>query len=519
MTRYQFIDCSSVKDDSNAWVDFFCKNLHYSELYRNTIDESSLYPLCTNKAMLDVVKRLKQAQENHDKVIIFGDYDCDGVCATTIMDILLDYLHIDHGFYIPNRFSEGYGLNNQRIKQAYDKGYNLLITVDNGIVAYPQLEYAFSLGMDIIVTDHHTIDQPLDYLVLHPSLLDELYHDLCGSGVVYELSRHFVSDHRLDILAMIATIGDMMPLENENRRIVRYGLKQLSLNAYPAITQLINKTGMIDAKDIAFTIVPKINAIGRMESGNPNHLPRYLKSNDIESVMRFSLLINDMNEQRKSIVKQEIDSLSIVYDDVFIIAQSKTINAGLVGLVAGNLCALHHKPVFVFSLKEETVRCSARSVESCNIYDYVKSLNLDYLSSFGGHAQALGLSVSQENYDQLLSDLISNQEQCIFEKVVLPLMSIHATQVTPQLMDALKRLEPYDKSHPSLRFLIKQPNVVQSILLKEKYPKLTLDTGLQILSFKFQDFSQVIHHQWILTLNENVFNGKINIQAMVDELL
>lgn len=222
----------------------------------------TLHP-CQSPELTQILKRLDTARQRHEKVLIAGDYDADGLCATAIMKEALDRTGIVNGFYVPHRLNEGYGLSAQTVQLAREKGYSLILTVDNGVAAHPALALAKQLGVEVIVTDHHVIQQEPECLtLLHPSRMGRPWQYCCGAGVALQLSMAMTGPRKRPImLAAIATIADMMPLWEENRILVRLGLKYLNERQFTAIEALNEKKCELwTEKEVAYQIVPKLNA-------------------------------------------------------------------------------------------------------------------------------------------------------------------------------------------------------------------------------------------------------------------
>ncbi len=559
MSNYQFINVDSSITTTNQWLDLFASHYGYRNDYMQTLQCSELYPLDMSDAMLTFVNYLNNGHDK--KIFIFGDYDCDGICATTIMHLLLNHLNIQHGYYIPNRFSEGYGLNIQRIDQAYEKGYTTIFTVDNGVVAYKAIEHAKRLGMDVLISDHHTIDQMLDVPLLHPDLMEDNFAGLCGSGLVYELSRHFMENPLLDTLAMIATIGDMMVLEKENRRIVKHGLRQLNTYGFGSIKALIERSNVIDESTIAFQVVPKINALGRLPQCNPNNLIKYLVIEDLptawpiaQQIIQFNqqrkdvvpkinalgrlpqcnpnnlikyLVIEDLptawpiaqqiiqfNQQRKDLVANCVEEIQLLVNETIVVALTDA-SSGIVGLIAAALVNKYNKPALVFTLDDTTYVGSGRSVSGFNFHQALVNLNFTHFVRFGGHSGALGCSIAKENFNEFIDRIKTNNINWQVSEPYTFVFNIDQNQINNALMDALISLKPFDKTHPMPLFSIDNREIIHTQLLKNVYPKLNLSNGVDVISFKIQSLAQLLQSKWIVELGENNFRGNVTIQARV----
>ena len=518
MSNYVIHRSPSGPLDQTEWIQWIAGVYGYTNAYIDDLTHHTCYPLSQSECIINAVKCLRKAQAEKTKTIIFGDYDADGVCGTTIMVLLLKALGIPYGYYIPNRFSEGYGLNQDRIQQAYDKGYRLLISVDNGIIAYDQIEYASKLGMEVMITDHHTMGEPLDVLTIHPDLMEPCFKGLCGAGVAYEIARHFLKDERMDILAMVATIGDMMVLENENRRIVLNGLDVFNTHPWLNLSTLMDSNGPYTAKDIAFTLVPKINALGRMENTNANQWIPYLLLEDPLQIQATAIKINQVNQLRKTSVATASDGATIVLDSTIQVVLSDTLSPGLIGLVAGSLVSKTNKPVIVISTRDDVAKASGRSIEGINLHQALLPLS-GLMDTFGGHAQALGFSLKKEKLNELIHQLSLLAPSINPIDMVTPVLCVAPIQIDTTLMDALNLLEPFDKTHPQPLFTLSKPTVQSVVLLKNTYPKFETGYPFEALSFKITSVEKLMHYPWIFTLNTHTFRNKTTIQARIDDVL
>lgn len=518
MSNYKIHPAPSGPMDQDEWINWIGSVYGYTTAYLSDLNNSECDPISQSDCVRSAVKALRKAQAEKIKTIVFGDYDADGVCGTTIFVLLLKALGIPYGYYIPNRFFEGYGLNIDRIRQAYDKGYRLLITVDNGIIAYEAIDYARKLGMEVVITDHHTMGEPLEVLTVHPDLMEPSFNGLCGAGVAYEIARHFVSDERMDILAMVATIGDMMVLEQENRHIVLHGLTIFNTHPWHNLAVLMDGNGPYTAKDIAFTLVPKINALGRMETTNANQWIPYLLLEDPLMIQTTAVKINQVNQWRKASVASAGDDATIVVDSTIQVLVSDTLSPGLIGLVAGSLVSKAGKPVIVMSKRDEVIKASGRSIEGIDLHKALVPLS-GLMETFGGHAQALGFSLKPENLNELIHQLNLVAPTIEMMPVVTPLLCVAPIQIDMNLMEALKRLEPFDKTHPQPLFTLSKPAVQSVVLLKNIYPKFNTGYPFEALSFKITSVEKLMHYPWIFTLDTHTFRNKTTIQARIEDVL
>ena len=297
------------------------------------------------EGMPQVVERLRQARNDQEKVLVCGDYDADGICATAIMVDALRRFGLTVGFYIPDRLSEGYGLNEKTVRMAKERAYSLLITVDNGVRAFAPLQTARQLGLDVIVTDHHVMDAQEPIVcscLLHPQRMGEAFRTLSGAGVALEVSRALGTvNERQIVYAGVAAIGDVMEMKGETRSIVRQCIALLNQQRVRSIQLLANDSSVWDETKIAFQIVPKLNVTGRLSDRcNVNNTVRYLLSENGSDLITVSKQIAVLNETRKAMSTQMIQTAQrrLSSQSAFLIVSDPSFHEGIVGLVAGKLC-------------------------------------------------------------------------------------------------------------------------------------------------------------------------------------
>lgn len=376
----------------------------YQELIKNVTYDDIENP--NNFINIDkCTSRILSAISNNEKIMIYGDYDCDGICATSILVKMFQYLNIKVGYYIPSRYIDGYGLNISRSKQIVSKKYDLLITVDNGISAYEEIKYLKDNGVDVILTDHHDIinDIPPADIIIHSDLKKDAIIKQCGAYLAFMISIKVLGriDDYLLSLATLATISDMMPLINYNRNLVKMGLK--IMNSHPEYSYLMLKSddGNIDEETLGFTICPKINAVGRLvQDKSVNDLVIFLVSNDQVLTRKISFDIEKLNTRRKYLINEIIKNLN--YDNFstskVIVYRYDNIPEGVIGLVASHLVNDLNKPAFVFTKNSEGIlKGSGRSIPGLDLSKLLKELS-NYLLNYGGHEEACGLSLDENNF-------------------------------------------------------------------------------------------------------------------------
>ncbi|KGF27079.1 MULTISPECIES: single-stranded-DNA-specific exonuclease RecJ [Staphylococcus] len=365
--------------------------------------------------MEKAVTRINEAIDKNERILVYGDYDADGVTSTTILVNTLQTLGAEVGWYIPNRFSEGYGPNELAFRNAYDEGVSLIITVDNGIQGHKEIEMIQKLGVDVIVTDHHEIGRTLPeaYAIVHPMHPEYEYpfHFLCGAGVAYKLSQvlldnppnYFVS------LAAIGTIADLVSMTDENRSIVKQGLSFLNQSCPIQIKALLNQAGYnntINEETVGFIIGPRLNAVGRLEDASL--AAELLMTEDEEEAEFLAEQVEDFNVERKEIVAQITDeALAIAEEKVnngnqFLLLAKENWHEGVLGIVASKIVETYALPTLILNidLEQNHAKGSARSIEQVSMFE-ILSAHQDLISKFGGHHMAAGMTMEIDYIEAL----------------------------------------------------------------------------------------------------------------------
>lgn len=359
------------------------------------------------------VERINNAIENEEKILVYGDYDADGITSTVLLLETLLSLGADVSAYIPNRFEEGYGPNKEAFEKIIKSGISLIITVDNGIAGVEEVDFANELGCDVIITDHHKIQDtiPNAYAVIHPEHPKGNYPfgKLAGVGVAFKLAHALLDiypDFLLDLVA-IGTVADMVSLTDENRIFVTQGLKLLNENlriGLKFLLQLANVTTSIDEQTIGFCIAPRLNAIGRISSAKLGL--SFLMTEEPFEAKTYAEEIEKFNIQRKEITEAIVkDVISIIEETDkknknVIVVYGENYHEGVLGIVASNITEKYNKPVLIMNNKDGILKGSARSVYDFNIYYAMNEIN-ELFTAFGGHSLAAGFSLPEDNIDKV----------------------------------------------------------------------------------------------------------------------
>ncbi|MBE6122790.1 MAG: hypothetical protein E7190_08750 [Erysipelotrichaceae bacterium] len=392
---------------------------------------------------------LMDAKKNGVKVFVGGDYDADGITSTAIMKDVLDRLGIANGYYIPDRFREGYGLKPETVEAAVKKGYGLIMTVDNGVSAHEAIARCHELGVPVIVTDHHRIEGKIDAdLVVHPDYMEPEFAYLSGAGVALQISRTLFGDvDRHTALCAIALIADVMPLWKQTRRIVRKGLDLLNQGVVPAVSAMVYRGSQINPTAVSFQIVPKLNSVGRMnDMSNVNTLVPFLLSDSSEAIANYARQLDKVNQARRDLsaimTRQCEDMLD---DSPFPILYREDFHEGICGLAAGKLASSCGRPVLVMARSGDLIKGSGRSVPGFDLFAFFSKF--DELAAFGGHEQAVGLSVKAEQFDAFCEHVRREMETFAAAPAEeeAPAIRIRSDQMTLENILDVEALEPLPK--------------------------------------------------------------------------
>ena len=399
-----------MNDFRQKLLDFYSLSEEDFVLLSKPVEEIKLIDPSSIKGMDKVKERIFAAIKNKEKIIVYGDYDCDGVSATTIMVKTFEKLGYPVSYYIPSRYIDGYGLNVENVAKIKDNGFNLIITVDNGISANEAIDKANELGIDVIVVDHHELPEtPVNAIgIIHP-IVSEI-SNIIGSGGYMSL---FVSaallgyyDDYLVTIAGLSTVSDMMELKGYNRDVVKLAINNLQKNKYEQLIYLTDNE-VINEKTFGLEIAPKINAVARVITNkNVNLLVKYLTSNNKDEILRIRDWIIETNQVRKEMTKQAVESLPDDFDSCSGIAIKLDVMEGLIGLIANRLLGQYNVPTIIFTEDEknpDVLKGSIRSKEGFNVTKAFESLD-KYLLTGGGHSLAGGLSIKKSDFKAFKTD-------------------------------------------------------------------------------------------------------------------
>ncbi|MBU5466500.1 single-stranded-DNA-specific exonuclease RecJ [Virgibacillus sp. MSJ-26] len=490
-------------------------------------------------SMKKAVERINQAIESGEKILVYGDYDADGVTSTTLLLKTLKELNASCDFYIPNRFTEGYGPNEAAFKWAKSAGFDLIITVDSGIAAINEAKVAKGLDIDLIITDHHEIQEeiPEAYAVIHPKCSPEYpFKELAGVGVAFKLAEcllGYFPEHLLDLVA-IGTVADMVPLVNENRVLVYYGLEQLTKTnraGLVALKQQCNLDGRVSEEDIGFLIGPRLNAVGRLQDADL--AVDLLMTEDREEALLLAEDVQQINKERQQIVSniaKEAEKMVEPGQDVIVVAKEGW-NVGVLGIVASRLVKKFNRPAIVMALNEDTssAKGSARSIPNFNLFENCMAVK-DLFTHFGGHSQAAGLSLPIENIRSLsesLNRLIREQLKSEDYKPILEVnKQLNIPEVNEALVEEIDQLAPFGMANPKPLFCIKSKakdirqlgHLKNHLKIQFKYENYLLEGIGFGLGELYAHISETASISVVGELNINEWNGNRKPQVVIKDL-
>jgi len=473
-------------------------------------------------------KRVDKAINNGEKIVIVGDYDVDGVSSSAIMKLFFDKLNYDVDVVIPDRFEEGYGLSLKLLNRIKA---DLIITVDNGITSFEAAEECKKRGIDLIITDHHTpleeeeVRLPQAYAVINPKISSFPFKEICGAEVAWYLCAAIKSQRKANVdlreftdILVLAIIADIMPLTHLNRTLSTMGLKRLNTGKRAfskALKRFFNKE--FKSEDIAFQIAPRLNAAGRMKSAMIAY--EFLICEDEEKAYDLLVTLDGYNNLRKKVEKEVVEDIK-EGDEDFIVVKGDY-HEGVIGIAASRLVRKYKKPAIVFCEKEGVLKGSGRSLGRVNIFSLIKECE-DLLEGFGGHAMACGLSIKSERFEEFKDKINQHvkkysKEDFFIEDYVLG--ELRFNQIDLDLIDILKRFEPYGEGNPKPKFYTKA-KILNIQPLKENHFKLILSQDgiiLPAVVFGYEgEFNDIIEFKF--SIEENTFYGR-TVQLIIEEIL
>ncbi|PNT92686.1 single-stranded-DNA-specific exonuclease RecJ [Clostridium thermosuccinogenes] len=492
------------------------------------------------------VARIAKAIETREKIAVYGDYDVDGVTSTALLVQCLTWYSSSVIYHVPDRFTEGYGMNEDVIRSMAKDGVSLIITCDCGISNINEIKTAKDLGMDVVITDHHNLPDVLPEadVILNPKLLGEGHkaRNLSGCGMAYFLAlallEHYGESEKaeafLDLLAM-SLIADVVSLNGENRYLLKKALPKLfgsKRTGLKALLEIAEKDSKLQSEeDVAFQLAPRLNAAGRMESAR---LPvELLLCSDAQKAMEMALKIDHLNRERKRIQQEMVDEAIEQVENrkknkSILVLFSEFWHHGIIGIAAGKVCETYRKPAILFSLKEDgtTVTGSARSTEEVNIYELIKACSSKLLK-FGGHSQAAGLSLKREDLEEFTREIEELAEREYFIKDEIKVnadMELTLDNIDEELYGRILKAGPYGEGFEAPCFITRGATVASDRKTAKRHHIMVLADGHgnRLPAVKWfgedEDLSGKLF-DIVYKIGRNTYRGNDEIQLTISHLL
>ncbi len=498
--------------------------------------------------MKKAVERIIQAIEKQEKVTIYGDYDVDGITSITVLKSFLKDRGLEVSQYIPNRLHEGYGLNKKAIEKIHENGCELMITVDCGISAIEEINYATELGIETIVTDHHEpgSELPKALAVIDNKRKDSTYpfRELAGVGVVFKLIQALGMSlglkeeeylKYLDIVC-IGTISDIVPLVDENRVIAKLGLLLIKQTRNIGLRSIINSSGYtkIDSNSISFGIAPRINACGRM--GKAEDALELFLSKNINEVSKLTVKLNEYNRLRQDTEKKIFESAVEEIEEknldknATIIVGGHNWHHGVIGIVSSKITEMYFKPSILLSFEEDGIGTgSGRSIPGFDLHEALSKCT-DTIEKFGGHSMAIGITIKKDKFEDFKKEFEQIAKESKIEEIV-PIINIDAkidfSSINKEMVESLKELEPFGEGNKMPIFAFKNLKVDSIRALSEgKHLKLTLKEGNTVVNAIGFNMGDLVEEYRIGdkidvvgVLEINTFNGVETLQINIKDIM
>lgn len=517
--------------------------------FRPTIDR--LYDPFLMQDMTVAVERLRRAVLSDEKILIYGDYDVDGITSVSFLYLLLKEIGSDVSYYIPDRQLEGYGLSKAAVTEAQEKGIDLIVTVDCGVTGHNEIEEANSLGIDVIVSDHHEPGPTLPnaIAVLDPKRNDCPYpfKELAGVGVAYKLGQGLLTRMDIDLsilekyidMVAIGTSADIVPLVDENRIFVKSGLERLNDSESVGLKALMRTAGLdgreIGTGQIVFIIAPRINAVGRM--GDAERAVKLLASEDEREARNIAGILEEENRHRKEVDEETFHQALEMAEQQFIKDQTCSLvlhqrgwHSGVIGIVASRVVERFYRPTILISIEDGVGKGSARSISGFDLYEALKGCE-DLLIAFGGHKYAAGLSIEEDKIEAFKKRFEEIARERLDEDLLIPKLSIDAEinldDIDEAFMRLLKLFAPFGPQNMRPVFVSRNLQVVGSpsivgrnhLKLKVRQHKRVFD----VIGFNMGDLFYRIgpgeaHLDLAYVIEENEFMGRKTIQLRAKDL-
>lgn len=470
------------------------------------------------------MERIEKAIKDDEKIVIYGDYDADGILATSILKKAFLKRGKDVFTMIPSRYKDGYGLNANVVERLHKRGINLIITVDNGVSAFKAIEKANALGIDVLVSDHHEISDrlPEANAILHPELSSLPPLNSCGAFMALIISYGLLGeyDDYLISLAAIATLADMMPLFDRNRTVLKLGLEALNKHQYFSVLKLNNST-LFDETSLGMRVAPRINALGRLSQNyEANVLIEYFTSDDKKRLYDIASYVEKVYEERKNLSKAPPLSDEEVNEAAIVLLTNEL--EGVLGLLANNYLMTYEKPALIFTASSEDeslIKGSARSSSGFNVVDAFNHLS-HYILASGGHPEAGGLTIKKEDFAAFRKDFIAFAKENPLRPKKEKYLEIAPHELTPENYQIIDNLAPFGFKFATPNIKISAANTFDFTYSRDgKHIITTLNNGIKLIGFNLASAVKELKEFSIYgTFSQSEFRNKISVEFKINKI-
>lgn len=462
------------------------------------------------KSMQNIVGYLHKSILSNKKIMAYGDYDVDGICSVSILKRMFSLLNTEIGYYIPNRYKDGYGINVEKVDEIANKGYDILICIDNGINANEALEYAKEKNIDVIILDHHELKgeiPPCNYY-LHPILSEFCDYNMCASSIAYYLSLAMLSesDDKCAILAGLATISDIMPLIKQNKLLAKNAIKLLNKHIYSNLDLLVDESEYNESI-LTMSLIPKLNSVGRVIKDNRvNLIIKFLFEENNDLKLSYVKFILECNKIRRTISEEFYNKIFIDSKSKIIVVKDDELLEGVCGIVASRLANNYDLPAIAFSKSEDGkyYKGSARSVDGINIIEVLSKIN--YLVNFGGHDKAAGITINIDDFDKFKLDVESIMSSYEKKETIKKVILLDESELGYKEYLELLRYGPFGEQNPYPIFAIKNIDKSKVSFSKDKkHLIIKLNNDVTLLGFNLANKYEEKYNEYeaIFTLDKN----------------
>ena len=499
----------------------------YQALTRK-VNEDNFYLNHAFKDMDQCVEIVKEAVANNKKIFIYGDYDADGIMSVAILVKMFSYINYPVSYHVPNRYLDGYGLTLKRSEEIVNAGYDLLITVDNGITAFEGIEYAKKHGLKVLIFDHHQPDTNIpcaDY-ILHPSISNFGETATSAGFVTFMFALNYLKrfDQYLATLASISLVSDMMPLKSYNRDLLRLTIELYKKQSFYNI-DLLKEKEPFNEVSIGMKIAPKINAIGRLIDDDIylSRTVEFFTSDDKELLLNYNEWINSVNNERKEVTKEAVDNSQDVDVSQAAIVLTIEQKEGVIGLIANNFVKKYYKPTIVFALDQtgEYYKGSCRAPKGFNVVDAFNQMG-DLLEACGGHAMAGGCTIKKENYEAFKKAFIALAEKGDYETNDENIIPLYINDINYENYELVDSFSPFGENWPAPRFKLSRIKVSSLMYSRDGQHILTsIGNSSRLTGFYFSKDKMSLYQyvDMIGTLRLSTFYNKTTVEFLISDII